>query len=100
MIDGGPVLQGIDAPLTSTACSRKHNDVFRACSAQVSCGSKALFRPCASHFWSTPNNVHRQTGPVGPVRAKPGLTLPVEPLARVTAKPFSAIQEMMYAPRN
>jgi hypothetical protein len=62
MIDGGPVLQGIDAPLTSTACSRKHNDVFRACSAQVSCGSKALFRPCASHFWSTPNNVHRQTG--------------------------------------
>jgi hypothetical protein len=39
MIDGGAVLQGIDASLTSTACSRKHNDVFRACSAQVSCGA-------------------------------------------------------------
>ena len=37
MVDGGAVLQGIDASLTSTACSRKHNDVFRACSAQVSC---------------------------------------------------------------
>ena len=43
MIDGGAVLQGIDASLTSTACSRKHNDVFRAYSAQVSCGSTASF---------------------------------------------------------
>jgi hypothetical protein len=31
-------------------------------------GSKRRFG-CADHFWSTPINGHRQTGPTGPVRA-------------------------------
>jgi hypothetical protein len=32
-------------------------------------GSKATVWRCADHFWSTPINGHRQTGPTGPVRA-------------------------------
>jgi len=35
----------------------------------VCCGSKAPFQVSASHCRSTPNNGHRRTGPVGPVRA-------------------------------
>jgi hypothetical protein len=40
-----------------------------AVSLDVRIGSKAPFRPSASHFRSTPINGRHQTGPVGPVGA-------------------------------
>ena len=36
---------------------------------EVAYGSKAPFRPSASHFRCSPINGHRETGPTGPVRA-------------------------------
>jgi hypothetical protein len=38
----------------------------------VRCGSTTVLAAPERHFWSTPINGHRQTGPVGPFRAMSG----------------------------
>jgi hypothetical protein len=59
--------------------------------ANVRSGSKAPFRPSASHFRSNPINGRHQTGPVGPVSAKRGSGPPYSIISSTRARSVGGI---------